>query len=800
MRQPGPPRRPSTKRPSQNPQKKKLILDGDYNFTVEKNKRANGPEPINLLTFGFATPVYLSDRNLTPAGGPAHQGLLKTWGYVDTNIEQTPGSGVLGTIETADLELTIINSQNPRFSDNFTDDDPPENVTVDLYQWFAPLQYQEKKPIFKGIIYGQPKYDEYTCTITIRAIFQKFNIKIGDDKIITASVFPDADPDDIGKMSNIIYGSLIDVPCRALKAGAIDTITADMASSDTSFYVSGSSAAEYPSGTVVVQIDDEQIQGTYNQTTNRFTSCTRGYNSTTATTHSKGASVAEILTQYIYEVAGHPVKAITAVRVDGVAQTSGFTAYTGQTGSILTGYEGRAVIVFTALAMLTKQVNLTVSTGSHSHTESTYITISWFFDGASIVSGSPLNIVGIVDKDLSSQGDLASGDSVLITKSIQESYEGIPIQFRTCLRVGSPNDVTTLSANCGGSVASGATSNTTYYGGWVTLSNKTFADLMTYTATITRSGSGLNGYVGEVWLEIRYNATTASSAATGVAISGNSTADTVIGTAVTVDAAGYQDDANGTYTGTASALITQPDDIFKHIWAVLLGAPIGDIDPITFNASSAFYAANSYAFSFLIDNPIQATDLLMKLALQCRSRFIVNAAGQAKLIIRQLDQASGHSIIQNEIKRDSMSIQRSPTTELINSFSVGYDLDLSQSSGSLSSFRSALTFTDSTSIGRYGTRNWQGSEDVFCFDAIRLAAMAQDVGAFLLAYHCRVRKMPTFGVFLDNMEIQPADIIDLTHNLDNMIGFVVEVLKIIYHIGNRQQNDWLEITGIENAS
>jgi len=63
-----------------------------------------------------------------------------------------------------------------------------------------------------------------------------------------------------------------------------------------------------------------------------------------------------------------------------------------------------------------------------------------------------------------------------------------------------------------------------------------------------------------------------------------------------------------------------------------------------------------------------------------------------------------------------------------------------------------------------------------------------------------VRKMPTFGVFLDNIEIQPGDIIDVTHTLDSMSGFITEVLKINHHIGNKSQIDWLEITGIENAT
>jgi len=115
------------------------------NFKTEKNKRSDGPTPINLLTFNFATPAYISDRDITPSGGSPHKGLVKSWGFIDTSITRTPGAGILGTIEIADLQLVLINTESPRFSDNFTNDDPPENVTVELYQWFDGLAYSEKE-------------------------------------------------------------------------------------------------------------------------------------------------------------------------------------------------------------------------------------------------------------------------------------------------------------------------------------------------------------------------------------------------------------------------------------------------------------------------------------------------------------------------------------------------------------------------------------------------------------------------------------------------------------------------------
>jgi len=223
------------------------------NFTAEKNKR--GSSPVNLLTFGFATPVYVSDRDVTPSGG-------SEWGFVDTSLKQSAGSGILDSLEIPDLVVTLINSEATPFSDNFAAADPPENVTVTLYQWFSGLLYSEKETIFKGIVKQVEHYDLYECRVRIEGIFAKYNKLIGEDLIISADDFSSADPDDIGKMRNIAYGDLSNVLCRAIKAGVIDTLRDDLTDSATSFYVSGSGKSDFPSGTVTIQIDAEQIQGT----------------------------------------------------------------------------------------------------------------------------------------------------------------------------------------------------------------------------------------------------------------------------------------------------------------------------------------------------------------------------------------------------------------------------------------------------------------------------------------------------------------------------------------------------------
>lgn len=779
------------------------------NFITEKNKRADGPMPINLLTFNFATPVYISDRDITPSGGSLHQGLIKEWGYIDTSIAQTPGKGILGNIEISDLQLKIINTTSPPFSDSFTSEDPPENVTVELYQWFEGLAYSEKELFFKGVIRGQPKYDLYTCTITVQGNSKKYNKLIGEDLIINAADFPNADPDDIGKMRNIGYGSLANVPCRAIKAGAVDTLRDDLDDSTNNFYVSGASKADFPSGTVVVQIDDEKIQGTYSQTNKRFTSCTRGYDSTTAEAHNKGASAAEILTEYIYEALCHPAKSIGDVRVDDVKQTAGYTAYTGQSGDELAGYEATAVIKFTVLPVLKKQVNVEVDDGIGVTDNISYViggtTREEYPDdhGGAASCDDPTNAY---DGATSTFARVVGGTyywtfpSTSYGTIVKQYYEVLcdGVEAAVAVRDEDGNDIFTPNS--------------------FDPPDEGSADRFRFTTTDTGWDTGIRFDVDSAPARLRIfeirkivqytpDATKSGGASkTGTAtLVGNSVADTVIGKLIAVDLEAYQDDALGTYTGTPNALIERPDHIKKHIWCEILGAPSGDVDTTTFNAAGTFYSTNSYTFALLINKPILAEALLMKLAFQCRSRFFVTSYGKAKLIVREISKTSVHSILKNEIKENSVSIERSSFDDLLNYFNIHFNIDyttVNQQTGKSAlqpaDFKSVTPFQDASSISKYGQKEYNG--DLFLFDAVRLSAMVTHVGNYYLDYHSAIKKITKFGVFLDNMEIEQGDVIDITHPLDNMSGFNCEILKINHNLGSGRQGiiDHLEIVAIEN--
>jgi len=886
------------------------------NFITEKNQRSDGPTPINLLKFGFSAPVYLSDRDVTPPGGSAHSGLIKSWGFIDTSIKQTPGSGVLGNIEVSDLQLVIINVEPSRFSDNFTEDDPPENVVVELYQWFEGLLDSEKEIIFKGVIRGQPEYDLYECRITVRGIWEKYNKKIGEDLLISADDFADADPDHIGKMQNIGYGALVHVPCRCVEAGGVDNLESEINDSVTSIELSN--ASEFASSGTI-GIDEEEITYT-GKSSNTLTGCTRGANGTDAQAHADGAAVWQVKTRFVYQICGHPVKSIGNIYVDNFRITSIATTYTGQTGNQLTGYEGLAV--FTVPYKLTRQqavdlilddaiaihdtigvndtinVNDTIGVNDTINVNDAIAVVDTIDvnDGISISDtiavSDTINVndgIGVHDNisittNYNTQEINPSGQSNLRTTNPTYAYDGnsetranvynasldswLRVLFPStsygtiikqefwALLYGNGYDITVrdttgnlgtvnppskswfrfnsngtawyewIQFSCSGgeqcmvyevykvvTYTGGATTKTgsAYKTGSASKTGsatKTGAASKDGTATKTGSASK-DGTATKTGAATKTGSATKLGAATkngtvtrsgAVTLTGNSIADVRVGQLVCANIEGYQDDGSGTYTGTPSALIERCDHVFKHIWCELLGAPSGDIDSTTFTAAGTFFNTNSYAFALLITSPVQAETLLMRLALQCRSRFFVSPAGKAKLIVRQLSQASGHAIAKNEIKEHSLSVRRSAFEDMINYFNIHYDRDHSTESNRAKDYRAMKKFSDATSISRYGQQEWKGAADVFCFDAVTAAAMASHVGGFLLDYHKLVRKMPKFSVFLDNCEIEPGDIIDITHDLDSMSGFVVEVLKILWRLGSARRNiiDHLEIQTVEN--
>ncbi|MDY6790539.1 MAG: hypothetical protein SWH54_04640, partial [Thermodesulfobacteriota bacterium] len=600
------------------------------------------------ITIGSIT-LYLCDRvfgddGLCEFNGQLYEPMVLSWGTIKAGRIDP----VTYQTEPGEAGFTIDNSKPVGGAASFTAlfiDNDPQYCSVIISRIHAgATAAADRENLFVGHMedIAEMTVDRTTviCSGFELSIINKFSHTIVDH-----TTYPGADPDDIGKMVPAIYGRPKRIPCIAVDAGGKTTIAQDM--TETSPGNSGtlevSDATALPSsGAFTIQIDSEQIRiaSRSGNTLTLAASGARGYNSTTAVAHDKGAAMAEIQTAYVYLVADHPVNSIDAVYVDNIRQTSGFTTYTGQTGDEYTGYEGKAVIVFTVLPEYKKQVNIEADSSSldgndsgHSHS-SAQQTIEWYFDDAVVTDPVISNPDNICDQNLTNYATFEYDSQCRLDKITDEQYSGPPQEYRIAMRVGTIQSGLTITGTfygltgLYGAIATSAHNGTTKYSPWTTVDGNTNTWTKLRTQTLVPmyvTSSGVNsGTIAEVWLEVKYTPQATVSGYANVSITGavtltgNSTAETVIGKLIAADLQGQPDDASGTYTDTANALIERPDHILKHILLSRCGLS-GVIHAVSYAAASTWFAANSFRLAAPILQPPNVRKLINDIAIQARS-------------------------------------------------------------------------------------------------------------------------------------------------------------------------------------
>lgn len=173
-----------------------------------------------------------------------------------------------------------------------------------------------------------------------------------------ASDYPGLDSLQSGSLPPIGYGTVAGVPVPCIACGVTARLTADIAASTVSFDVDDSS--RLPAPPFVVQIAGERMNiGAV--TGNTLGEVTRGYDETPASSHAGGRTIFELCDEYAYLVSPEPIKNISSVSIDGVVQSSGYTAYTGYGGDEHPSFPGKAVVAFPALKNTSRQRNLSLA-------------------------------------------------------------------------------------------------------------------------------------------------------------------------------------------------------------------------------------------------------------------------------------------------------------------------------------------------------------------------------------------------------------------------------------------------------
>lgn len=571
-------------------------------------------------------------------------------------------------------------------------------------------------------------------------------------EIVNTTDYPNADPDDIGKMLPEVFGSCRKVPFMAVDAGGHTTLAEDITASQTGVINFTDVLSLKNAGTIY--IDGEYITYTSKSDSgNTLNVSARGASGTTAAIHTNGSNVWQVQSSYFY-IIGHAIKTFNAVYIDKTRQTEGYNTYTGQTGDEHASYPGKAVIEFTTSPYLVKQRNLSIDEGDHEHGDNSCTAL--FPEYVSVYSPS-------LSGEDSLMGDNA--DSGLYVSVTSGKYDGfcqgransgtVRYGFKTLKQFGG----TPARWRCGfqykgsgggrlrvtfdgvqlfyDSYLSVASDLVTVKGSWIAC-NRTWGqiseawwDVYMY---VYASAHYEQGYcVGHTewqrlytcWIEIE--SSPASSPATGVAITGNSSADIVIGGKVSADIDGWQDDASGTYTGTANALIERPDRILKYIIGNRLSKGSSGYDSDSYDAAGAYYNTNVFKEGIPILKRPNVRELINRIAYQARSFEWWEAGVHHLKYLPDSVSSADKTIKSNRIDAGQIWISFTTRSDIKNKLSAFFKRDWSGYEDQDEALRDAVTAVDTDSQAKYGTL--EGGQ--FTFPYITTETHAQSVIDYL---------------------------------------------------------------------
>lgn len=719
--------------------------------------------PVRIVEIAFTgLTVRLCDRVWGAAGAECvydsntYDPLVLSWdtihlGKLDlTSFEVMPGETKITIDNTAPV------GDAAKFTELFGTYDP-QYATVTVKEFFDDAYAAaDAVTIFKGsiedVIEMLPDSVTLVCSGYELDIANKVN-----HTIINDSDYPSADPDDIGKMLPMVYGSARKVPFHGIYTGAISTLVSDITAAQTTLELSD--ASRFPnSGTIIS--GTEQITYT-GKSGNTLTGLGRHSGGTTAAAHSAGDGFAQVLSEYVFAI-GHPVKLIDNVYVGNVRQTGNFTAYTGQTGDEHSSYPGIACISFTG-DKVNKKLRQDILIDS--------------------VTTGPLMCYS-ADADLPFQATAtgngtwsaaitAAGTSWTPQWSSAKTDDGYVEEWNVAIQIISLGTTgqcdVRLRAFDGAyhyllTIRSGAIINplsSPYVEAHASPTNYPASN--GEIALIAQNYSGaFNGHVviscGSVKVVLSNYEFNTSSVQSGVVnYSGNSTADTVIGGLVSADVQGFQDDGSGTYTGTAGALIERPDSICKHFLIDRCGLASSEVDATSYAAAAKIYTARNHLMAPVILQKPSGRALLNRIASQAQS-FEFWDGGTHRLIPSHNGYlvASDKTITADRIDLRQIWFSYTDRFSLINSASARFRRDWSGYSDNTEADRSAVVKTVASSIAKYGTL--QG--DQLAYNYVSEQSHAQNVLTWELKRKSRPRlKIELVGGYFFH-DLQRGDILD----------------------------------------
>jgi len=760
-------------------------------FTTEKNKKT-GAAPVWILKCPFTSgTLYLSDRVVTYTGITIKP-WIASWGRIDEDLTDKLTSPMVSDF-SCDI---IIDPDEATDIHDLLWSEAVETLNFELYLWFEGLTVATDPMILRwtGNIADFEKVNELLYKVDFVDQGVKWDKYPG--RVLSLADYASASLDDVGYQMPILYGAITKSPALRLDIGKKTTLIATIDADDVDFYLSDGTGIA--NGTHII-IGGEEIEIT-TISANHITACDRGHNSTAAVAHSAGSIVIEKKAACVYLFADHPVKSIGNIyvlRSDGVPidVTSVCTKYTGQGGANdLAGYVGKAVITCPGYITFAQAEALGLTDT---------IDASSVMDGDAeqkavlLPTGLPVHMTeasGVVETGHFTP--TLMGQTSTITKEWYEVdwYMQVTTNITSgdyiiyAQLYGTDVNLTTVLGHLlpAGWVPYAPTTAKIYGTGGTPLTNQ--ADLhIRLLPGGSKDGGDFDIFINEI-RECCLAPVAIDTTKTGtVSLTGNQYIDIFVGDNLLISGEGYQDDGDGTFTGTGSALIEQPDHIFKHFLYTYASLAVANFS----TDAAASFAADSYIFSVVMNSRKKLREWCAYMALQCRCWFRF-ANSKAYLLYRPDSLSSDKTIAKfadNDDFTTTMQIRRSPLDEVLNKITVHYNRDWSKPEGR-EAYQAVITVSDATSIAAYGEKE---SPDTFLFDFVTGATMADDLADFYLARYKDRKKIITGDLFLDNWELEFADVVTLTE----AGSLVCEVRKVGVSPGNGNEMDKIVITARE---
>lgn len=281
-------------------------------FLTEMTNNGNSPRQLAVFHFQEAGDVFVSDVAVGVSDGlnNDYSSLVEDWGVLKDMAGGDVTDHRAGEIE--ELTITLWNGGTSPFSNYFLFE-APENVVVDVYQWYEGLTDADKALIGTFLVQEPINFSEasYLLSLDLVSIFLKYNSYVGD--ILKKADWPNARATDLGKGIDLIIGEPGKVKLLAARVPAETKLSESVLSG--SSVLSVDSTAGFTSSGVLL-LEGEKIAYT-GISGNSFTGTTRGYAGTTAAEHLTLTPVSQAINNYTFLIGRGPVKSISDIQVGG---------------------------------------------------------------------------------------------------------------------------------------------------------------------------------------------------------------------------------------------------------------------------------------------------------------------------------------------------------------------------------------------------------------------------------------------------------------------------------------------------